>query len=364
MDSEHPEIKEILRLREMLLITGNLDPLTEIGSRRYFDHHSKQLWQQHLEHNLPLSCVLIDIDFCKAYNDHFGHQSGDKLLMSVAHAIVKTLESYPNSLVARYGGEEFIVLLANTDIKQASVVAEAIREAVFSLRIAHPHSEVGNYFVTVSLGVESVIPTLESSLKPLIEGADRELYKAKERGRNRVCTSETEEMKYALTWCVLAFIKERNGKSYALVGVDNMSNPYMGDIPIDMSLPILCIKKANLPKPGIISSPTQTPGGAWRGTWSGGYIGLTKPVQGKRLTSLAIANQICEESCGTGYRMAEFHDGASDLWSGWDFWGEIASRQDALVFSHLGFEDLRFWVSINDKNSNPWGALSSKIAVL
>lgn len=159
-------------------------------------------------------------------------------------------------------------------------------------------------------------------------------------------TDTMNESVTAMTW-IIANHKhsEDNQHHYALVASDQTTNPYTGDTPISEDLPILCIKKAELVKPTFIN-PTQTPGGAWRQTWSGGYIGFTDPISGKELTSLSIANQICSNKFGDGYRMAEFHDGDPSLWAGWDFWGELISE----------IPSSRFWVSINDQSSNPWGS--------
>jgi hypothetical protein len=150
----------------------------------------------------------------------------------------------------------------------------------------------------------------------------------------------------AMTWTTLQLIKSWNNQNYyALVGSDINTNPYEGDTLITESLPILCIKKANLPKPDFVS-PHFTPGGAMRGTWSNGYIALTKPIQGLEITSLKVANEICQQTFGEGYRMAEFHDGAA-----WDFWGEIVNN------ANFTLQD-RFWVFINDQQANPWSRIN------
>lgn len=165
----------------------------------------------------------------------------------------------------------------------------------------------------------------------------------------------TPVAKKAMTW-VTRQTKIVSGKTYALVGSDNViTNPYKGDTPISQSLPILCIKKANLPKPTFNLGSARTPGGAWTATWSGGYIGLTPPVLGNTLTSLSVANNICARSFGTGYRMAEFHDGNSTGLlppgaPGWTFWGEVVPSS----IKRLTQDKLRFWVSINDQPANPW----------
>lgn len=150
----------------------------------------------------------------------------------------------------------------------------------------------------------------------------------------------------AMTWTTLQLVKTWDNKNYyALVGSDINTNPYQGDTSINQSLPILCIKKSDLSKPNFVVSH-QTPGGADRATWSGGYIGLSKPIQGVKIESLAMADGICEETLGMGYRMAAFHDGESAN-AGWDFWGEMLPENNFTLFD-------RFWVYISDQSANPW----------
>jgi hypothetical protein len=157
-------------------------------------------------------------------------------------------------------------------------------------------------------------------------------------------TDSKVELK-AMTWTTLQLKKSwDNEHSYALVGSDANTNPYQGDTILSKSLPILCIKKQDLPKPSFIE-PHSTPGGASRGSWSGGYIGLTKPIQGVKITSLEKANQMCQQAFGEGYRMAQFHDGEGSR-AGWDFWGEVVNLK-------FNLQD-RFWVHISDQPANPW----------
>ncbi len=165
-------------------------------------------------------------------------------------------------------------------------------------------------------------------------------------------SSPAPVMKNAMTWSVLTTAQANSTNVYALPGSDSKTNPYQGDTWSKNELPLLCINKPSplLPSPGtaVIGNPVQTPGGAWRRTWSGGTIAATAPVKGTTLTSLAVANALCASSFGAGYRMAEFHDGAPNLWSGWDFWGKVLG-------ANLGpFSGQRFWVSINDQNANTW----------
>lgn len=166
-------------------------------------------------------------------------------------------------------------------------------------------------------------------------------------------TTESAELvaptKKAMTWSLLNWATS-SGKAYAVPGSDASTNPYQGDTYTSNMLPVLCINKNNPPYPGagVIGNPVQTPGGAWRRTWSGGTIAVTAPVQGTSLTSLAVANALCAGQFGAGYRMAEFHDGDPTVWSGWDFWAQVLG-------ANIGpFQGTRFWVYINGQNANPW----------
>jgi hypothetical protein len=162
--------------------------------------------------------------------------------------------------------------------------------------------------------------------------------------------TSTGPAKNAMTWSLLGSAMPDGSHAYALVGSDNITNAYTGDTSTTQALPVLCINKSGLSNPGtgVIGSPTQTPGGAWRRTWSGGTIALTSPVTGTSLTSRSVADSLCASQFGPGYRMAEFHDGDANYWCGWDFWGA------AWGANLTPFMGTRFWVSINDQNANPW----------
>lgn len=160
-----------------------IDGLTGIANRRKFDQYIHREWQRLFREQLPLSLILGDIDFFKRYNDTYGHQAGDDCLRNVAMKIRLSVKR-PADLVARYGGEEFAVILPNTDAKGAIHVAETIRQGVETLKIPHGGSESSKY-VTLSLGVSSLIPNPLVNLEALINQADQALYRAKAGGRNQ-----------------------------------------------------------------------------------------------------------------------------------------------------------------------------------
>ncbi|WP_016953097.1 diguanylate cyclase [Anabaena sp. PCC 7108] len=175
--------EELVIANRKLELLANMDGLTQIANRRCFDHYLALEHTRHQREQNPLALIMIDIDYFKVYNDSYGHQGGDECLIKVAQEIAKVTQR-PTDLVARYGGEEFAVILSNTDIKGALKVAKTIQTAIASLQIPHQNSQVSNY-ITLSMGVASLVPTLEQNLETLISYADQALYAAKEQGRNR-----------------------------------------------------------------------------------------------------------------------------------------------------------------------------------
>ena len=162
-----------------------LDSLTQVANRRRFDDYLIQEWQKLSLEQAPISLILCDIDYFKLYNDTYGHPVGDYCLQQVALAIECVIESTPG-LVARYGGEEFGIILPDVDSTKALQIADKIALGVEQLHITH-HKSLASEYVTLSLGVHSVIPNSESSPDLLIALADKALYQSKEQGRNRAC---------------------------------------------------------------------------------------------------------------------------------------------------------------------------------
>lgn len=164
------------------------DGLTQVANRRCFDNTLKAEWQRLAREQLPLSFILCDVDYFKLYNDSQGHLAGDDVLRQVASAIAQTLQR-PADLVARYGGEEFAVLLPNTDAQGAIASAEAIQAQIRKLHLPHPNSQISR-FITLSLGVATVVPHEHTSPALLVAAADQKLYQAKAEGRNRVVQTD------------------------------------------------------------------------------------------------------------------------------------------------------------------------------
>jgi diguanylate cyclase (GGDEF)-like protein len=169
---------------ETIRIQAVLDALTGIANRRSFSERILRECRRSIRAREPLSIILCDIDHFKAYNDTYGHTSGDLCLIKIAKTIKLSLRR-PTDFCARYGGEEFVVILPNTSRSGALHVAERIRQNIVDLAITHKQSSPLEV-VSLSLGVATSTDTDLVSHEDLIRYADKALYQAKDRGRNRV----------------------------------------------------------------------------------------------------------------------------------------------------------------------------------
>lgn len=176
-------ISRILMIERRLQALSRSDGLTGISNRRCFDERLSHEWDRGCRTRDPLSLLLIDIDFFKSYNDHYGHQAGDQCLIQVAKEI-KKIAHRANDFAARYGGEEFTVVLPNTGEAGAIQVADHLLTTIRGMRLPHQGSEIEGV-LTVSIGVATVIPTVDADSEYLIKMADKGLYAAKKNGRNR-----------------------------------------------------------------------------------------------------------------------------------------------------------------------------------
>jgi len=158
------------------------DGLTGLANRRHFDEEKRQAFDQARRKGEAFSLILLDIDFFKEYNDHYGHQAGDECLRRLSKTLVAVF-SYPGELPARIGGEEFAVLLPGMDQAAALKRAEKLRKAVYDLSIEHQYSRAAP-FVTISLGVIGLDCDRHQSIDQMIAEADAALYRAKAAGRN------------------------------------------------------------------------------------------------------------------------------------------------------------------------------------
>jgi diguanylate cyclase (GGDEF)-like protein len=163
---------------------SSADVLTGLANRRLFDTFLDREWRMGIRYRTQLSLLFLDVDDFKAYNDHYGHQAGDICLQKIA-AVINECVCRPHDLCARYGGEEFIVLLPNTSLESTLDVAEKIRKSVELENIPHAYALVKPY-VTISIGIASMIPQAGLNQNLLVEMADKALYNAKKFGKNQI----------------------------------------------------------------------------------------------------------------------------------------------------------------------------------
>ncbi|MGB5887300.1 MAG: GGDEF domain-containing protein [Acinetobacter venetianus] len=181
---------ELMRQAQQLSILSQQDALTGLANRRYLDEVLENEWKRAIRHEVPITIMMIDIDFFKLYNDTLGHIQGDQCLRRIA-ILLGSIASRSGDLAARYGGEEFLLLFSMTDKEQAIIQVQRLMELVRTIAINHPKSSVSKN-VTISVGVATMTPHLNDSLSEFISQADHALYIAKSNGRNQyhIATSD------------------------------------------------------------------------------------------------------------------------------------------------------------------------------
>jgi two-component system, chemotaxis family, response regulator WspR len=184
----HESQRKLIETNQELQRLTNVDGLTGLSNRRYFNEFSAPQWKLAIREQSPIGILMIDVDNFKKYNDTYGHLAGDEVLKGVGAAMMKSV-SRPTDLPARFGGEEFVVLLPASPLESVKTVGERLRANVEELRIPHVASTVCGH-VTVSVGGAVTVPRPDDTLLGLIEMADQALYEAKETGKNRVVTRE------------------------------------------------------------------------------------------------------------------------------------------------------------------------------
>ncbi|MDN7180208.1 sensor domain-containing diguanylate cyclase [Caballeronia sp. SEWSISQ10-4 2] len=178
----HATLEKLNRTLERLAMQ---DGLTGLANRRQFDVTLHNEFSRATRQASTLALIMMDVDCFKQYNDIYGHAAGDECLRTISRLIGDLTARRPGDLAARYGGEEIAVLLPNTDVAHAVAIADNIRSAIRGLEIEHSGSPAG--FVTISAGVDARVPTRDAGEPTeLILAADKALYEAKKKGRNRV----------------------------------------------------------------------------------------------------------------------------------------------------------------------------------
>lgn len=168
-----------------------IDDLTQIANRRSLDGNLEKEWLRAKRMSTPISMLMIDIDYFKQYNDEFGHIKGDECLSYVANFLKNNLNR-SGDFVARYGGEEFCIIMPDTNLNGAISFAEKIHSGVRELKIPNPGSDVSKY-LTVCIGIASVIPGKNDTYMDMIYTSDKALYNAKNDGRNIIRTRDVLE---------------------------------------------------------------------------------------------------------------------------------------------------------------------------
>ncbi|EEH67613.1 MULTISPECIES: GGDEF domain-containing protein [Acinetobacter] len=183
---------ELMRQAQQLSILSQQDALTGLANRRYLDEVLENEWKRAMRHEMPITIMMIDIDFFKLYNDTLGHIQGDQCLRRIA-ILLGSITSRSGDLAARYGGEEFLLLFSMTDQDQALIQVKRLMELVSNIGINHPKSQISKH-VTISVGVATMVPSLGDSLSEFISRADHALYIAKSNGRNQYHIASSENM--------------------------------------------------------------------------------------------------------------------------------------------------------------------------
>ncbi|MDH2897838.1 sensor domain-containing diguanylate cyclase [Rahnella variigena] len=177
---------KLVKANRRLEIQARTDSLTKLPNRREFKKVLSHEYMRAKRNRTPLTVVMIDIDYFKHFNDHYGHLSGDACLRLVARTLRKSLKR-STDVVTRFGGEEFAAILPDTDLKGAWIVAQHIMESIESLGIKHSFSEFNR--VTISQGIATYMPDQDPGIEDqsdIVSAADEALYLSKNNGRNQI----------------------------------------------------------------------------------------------------------------------------------------------------------------------------------
>lgn len=176
--------QKLIELQKQLEELSFKDGLTGVFNRRMFDSVMEVEWANAKRNRQPLSLIMLDIDYFKQYNDYYGHIQGDECLKRVAN-VLACVATRSRDFFARYGGEEFILVLPETDEVAAFKIAERCRNVIFKAQIPHEKSLVSQ-LLTISIGTSTITPTRNDEAIKLIATVDKQLYVAKEKGRNSI----------------------------------------------------------------------------------------------------------------------------------------------------------------------------------
>ncbi|RAP36231.1 hypothetical protein B1207_08765 [Legionella quinlivanii] len=179
---------QLEQFNQKLSIVSITDELTQLANRRYFQERLIADWIRAKRASLPLTLMIIDIDYFKECNDNYGHLYGDECLKEIAKALTEVVKRQTD-LAARYGGDEMVVILYNTSLNDSEQFAMRLKESIDSLNIKNEYSPISNR-LTVSIGVANTIPAIDDDYESLFTRADKALYEAKLNGRNCIAISK------------------------------------------------------------------------------------------------------------------------------------------------------------------------------
>lgn len=181
------QAEELAALNSQLLQLSTVDELTGLPNRRAFEERFREFWAEGERSKRPLSAIILDVDQFKSVNDRLGHLYADKVLQRIAALLPQELRG-KGDFVARFGGEEFVVLLSDTELEKALLVAERIRGLIHASGSTDGMQRSGEFSLwpTISCGVSMCVPSIGVQKEDLLTGADQALYDAKAGGRNRV----------------------------------------------------------------------------------------------------------------------------------------------------------------------------------
>jgi diguanylate cyclase len=189
LSSSKQEINNLQQSLEVIRAESLTDPLTGLGNRKHFDRTVDEAVRAAIQTAQPLSLLMLDIDHFKTFNDTYGHLTGDQVLRLVGQSLKQSIKG--QDFTARYGGEEFAVVLPNTPLRQAIIVADNIRRTVMAKELKKKSTGEILGRVTISAGISVLKPNDDPD--SLIERADSCLYAAKRNGRNRVIAETDPE---------------------------------------------------------------------------------------------------------------------------------------------------------------------------
>lgn len=168
-----------------LLEMTTTDMMTHLKLKHYFYTVLMEKLEISNSQKMPLSVLMLDIDFFKRFNDTYGHSCGDVVLQMVSKIIQQNTRN--QDMAARYGGEEFVIMLCDTPIATAQKIAERIRNSIANLDILYDGQHLS---LTISIGVSEYTPEVDTTARVLVDRADKALYNAKQTGRNKVSLAE------------------------------------------------------------------------------------------------------------------------------------------------------------------------------